>query len=156
MPFGKVLVSMGSRDSTFTDFSSVLGGLESGGTQHFPAFAYRKGRATSDLNKSRVLFRTPNSAKSDAVRRIVSVDANGKSVYKEDTLMGLIVHSSYYTYVSFLLVFANTLWVSFELDIAQEDRTLGHWLWSVDSLFCILFILELLPRWFSLKKTTSW
>eukprot|EP00971_Amphidinium_carterae_P232080 4605627-Amphidinium_carterae.1 len=91
----------------------------------FPCAASMKELFCSLLVSQKVLFRTPNSAKSDAVRRIVSVDANGKSVYKEDTLMGLIVHSSYYTYVSFLLVFANTLWVSFELDIAQEDFAHG-------------------------------
>eukprot|EP00403_Amphidinium_massartii_P039778 CAMPEP_0178452970 /NCGR_PEP_ID=MMETSP0689_2-20121128/44545_1 /TAXON_ID=160604 /ORGANISM="Amphidinium massartii, Strain CS-259" /LENGTH=784 /DNA_ID=CAMNT_0020078745 /DNA_START=70 /DNA_END=2424 /DNA_ORIENTATION=+ len=112
---------------------------------------FKKTRANSDLNNPKALFADAVTAKSAALRRICHVDPL-KSLYRSDGVMGSVVASAMFTQISTILVLANTLWIAIETDHPKLGQELGHWLFSVDSAFCLLFLLELLARFAALKR----
>mmetsp|Transcript_2483 Transcript_2483/g.6217 ORF Transcript_2483/g.6217 Transcript_2483/m.6217 type:complete len:737 (-) Transcript_2483:46-2256(-) len=112
--------------------------------------AFKKTRAASDLNNPKALFADAQTAKSAALRRICHVDPL-KSLYRSDGF-GVVVNSATFTQASTALVLANTLWIAVETDNKEADGHIGHWLISIDSAFCLLFLIELTVRFLALKR----
>eukprot|EP00971_Amphidinium_carterae_P314641 6254324-Amphidinium_carterae.1 len=139
-----------SRPKMMKGFGSTISVFDS--DEAVSAFAgFKKRRAKSDLYAPTTLLKDAAAAKSAALQRVCSVDP-WLSLYSNDGFRGALIHSQVWMYASILLVLSNTLWIALETDHPEIDRP-THWLLSVDSIFCLLFLLELLAR---ISALTRW
>mmetsp|Transcript_32755 Transcript_32755/g.59874 ORF Transcript_32755/g.59874 Transcript_32755/m.59874 type:complete len:690 (-) Transcript_32755:151-2220(-) len=141
-----------SRPKILQMTSSLLTG-DTEAQETVSAFAgFRKRRAKSDLNAPHTtMFKDAASAKSAALQRVCAVDP-WLTLYSSDGLRGALIHSPLWMYASIALVLSNTLWIAIETDNPDIDRP-AHWLLSVDSVFCFLFLIELTAR---ISALTRW